>query len=237
LVDEENAQAGSRALVASGIRADLAIIGEPTGLQVVTAHKGILWLRLETTGQSAHGARPELGRNAVHAMARLVDILATQYAAGLQRRHHRLLGAPTINIGVITGGAQPNIVPARCAITVDRRTLPGETEASVRREIKAMLRRSRLAATITNVKSFPCPPLETNARLPWVRQFLRCAGQIQPAGADFFCDAAVLAGGGIPSIVFGPGDIAQAHTASEWVSLRAVARGTHLLLRFLQSLP
>src|SRR5258708_11231740 len=91
LVDEENAQAGSRALAASGLKADLAIVGEPTRLQVVTAHKGSLWLQMETRGKSAHGARPDLGRNAVHAMARIVDLLQTEYAARLRRRKHALL--------------------------------------------------------------------------------------------------------------------------------------------------
>ena len=84
-MDEENGQSGSRALAASGLKADLAIVGEPTGLRVVTAHKGDLWLRLETRGKSAHGARPELGCNAVHAMARIVDLLETEYAARLRR--------------------------------------------------------------------------------------------------------------------------------------------------------
>ncbi len=89
LVDEENAQRGSRALAASGLKADLAIVGEPTRAQIVTAHKGDLWLQLQTRGKSAHGARPELGRNAVHQMARVVDLLETEYAARLRRSRHK----------------------------------------------------------------------------------------------------------------------------------------------------
>src|SRR5437763_8786024 len=88
LIDEESGQAGSRALVASGVKADLAIVGEPTRLKAVTAHKGPLWLQLETRGKAAHGARPELGRNAVHHMARMVDLLDTRYAAQLRRGRH-----------------------------------------------------------------------------------------------------------------------------------------------------
>jgi acetylornithine deacetylase/succinyl-diaminopimelate desuccinylase-like protein len=83
----------------------------------------------------------------------------------------------------------------------------------------------------------PAPPLETNPRLPLVRQFLRSAGQKKPAGVDFFSDAGVLAAAGIPSVVFGPGDIAQAHTADEWVAVRQLHRGTRMLARFFQSLP
>src|SRR4029077_4720238 len=124
LIDEENGQAGSRALVAAGWQADLALVGEPTRLRAVTAHKGDLWLRLETRGKAAHGAEPWLGRNAVHAMGRIVDALETDYAAQLRRRRHPLLGSATVNVGSIAGGTQPNIVPDACFISVDRRTLP-----------------------------------------------------------------------------------------------------------------
>ncbi len=237
LVDEENAQRGSRALAASGLKADLAIVGEPTRAQIVTAHKGDLWLQLETRGKSAHGARPELGRNAVHEMARVVDLLETEYATRLRRRRHKLLGCATVSVGVINGGTQANIVPDRCTISIDRRTLPGETESSVRREIQSLLRRNELHAVIRNGKPGPCLPLETNPGIPLATQFLRNAGQRAPVGVDYYCDASVLAKGGIPSIVFGPGDIAQAHTADEWISLASLERAHALLLRFLQSLP
>jgi acetylornithine deacetylase/succinyl-diaminopimelate desuccinylase-like protein len=256
LVDEENAQIGSRALVRSsafrrlgqpaattdrlkaGLQtAVLAIVGEPTRLQVVTAHKGSLWLQLETRGRAAHGATPQLGQNAIYEMARIVAALETDYAARLRKRRHPLLGTATVNVGTISGGAQPNIVPDGCAITIDRRTLPGETEAGVRREIAALLRARKLSARISSKKLAPCPPLETSPKLPLVRHFLRSTGQTRPAGVDFFCDAAVLSAGGIPSVVFGPGDIAQAHTADEWISLAALEHGKNLLLNFMKSLP
>jgi succinyl-diaminopimelate desuccinylase len=236
LVDEEHGQAGSRALVAGGFKADLAIVGEPTRLQVVTAHKGSLWLQLATRGQAAHGATPWLGKNAVHEMARVVEMLETDYAAQLRRRRHKLLGAATVNVGQISGGRQPNIVPDNCTIAVDRRTLPGETEAGVRHELAALLRSKKLKAKIFNAKLAPALPLETDPKLPLVRQFFRSVNQFRPAGVDYFCDAAVLAAGGIPGVVFGPGDIAQAHTADEWISLASLERGKNLLLRFLNSL-
>jgi acetylornithine deacetylase len=237
LVDEEHAQAGSRALAASGFKADLAIVGEPTRLQVVTAHKGSLWLQLETRGKAAHGATPQLGRNAIHQMARLVDLLETDYAGWLRKRKHALLGTGTVNVGMIRGGVQPNIVPDRCTITIDRRTLPGETEAGVRKEIATRLRARKLSAKISSTKLAPALPLETNPQLPPVRHLLRSVGQARPMGVDFFCDAAVLSAGGIPSVVFGPGDIAQAHTADEWISLAELERGKDLLLNFMKSLP
>jgi acetylornithine deacetylase/succinyl-diaminopimelate desuccinylase-like protein len=253
LVDEEHAQAGSRALVGqasrlslnflkNGDRRDacpttLAVVGEPTRLKVVTAHKGSLWLQLATHGRAAHGATPQLGKNAVHEMARVVEVLETVYAAQLRKRKHPLLGAGTVNVGKISGGTQPNIVPDACVISIDRRTLPGETEAKVKGEIAALLKAKKLGATISSAKAVPALPLETNPKLPLVRQFFRSVGQARPAGVDYFCDASVLSAAGIPSVVFGPGDIAQAHTADEWIALAELERGKNLLLRFLNSLP
>jgi acetylornithine deacetylase/succinyl-diaminopimelate desuccinylase-like protein len=237
LVDEEDRQIGSRALAASGFKADLAIVGEPTSLRVVTAHKGSLWLRFETRGKSAHGSRPELGRNAVHEMCRIVDLLETDYSASLRGRRHALLGCATVNVGVISGGTQPNIVPDRCSILVDRRTLPGETETSVRREIHQLLRNKGLHAVSADNKLDPCHPLETDAGIPLVAQLLHLTGQRELAGVHYFSDAAVLAAGGISSVVFGPGDIAHAHTSNEWVSLAEVERASVLLAKFLRSLP
>ncbi|PAW77065.1 MAG: peptidase [Pedosphaera sp. Tous-C6FEB] len=254
LVDEENNQSGSRALVAgtllspltdqsklrSGDKrapASLAIVGEPTLCKVVTAHKGDLWLRLTTHGKSAHGSKPHLGKNAVHAMARVVEELETNYAATLRERTHPLLGHATVNVGFIAGGKQPNIVPDRCEILVDRRTLPGETDAGVFAEINALLRRLGVDAEVTDTKNAPCPALETDANLPLVRQLTRGAGQRRALGVDYFSDAAVLANGGIPSVLLGPGDIAQAHTADEWIELAQLERLTRVLVKFLRDQP
>lgn len=237
LMDEENAQAGSRALSAGGCQADLAIVGEPTRLQIVTAHKGSLWLRLETRGKAAHGSCPHLGKNAVHEMARIVDLFESGYARQLLQRRHPLLGTPTINIGFIQGGTQPNIVPALCVAGADRRTIPGETERSVLAEMNAWLRRHGLRAALTSDKPSHCLPLETDPRLPLVQKFLHTARQKRLAGVDYFCDASILAQGGIPSIVFGPGDIAQAHAADEWIAQKSLEAAVALLLKFLRTLP
>jgi len=237
LMDEENAQAGSRALAASGFKADLAIVGEPTRLQVVTAHKGSLWLQLATQGKAAHGATPHLGKNAVHEMARIVDVIETKYAAQLKKKKHKLLGTATVNVGKIFGGSQPNIVPDLCTIEIDRRTLPGETETAVRRELTALLAANNLSAKFSSAKHAPALSLETDPKLPLVQSFLRSVKQSRPVGVDYFCDAAVLAAGGIPSVVFGPGDIAQAHTVDEWISLAELERAKDLLVGFFRTLP
>ena len=238
LVDEESGQGGSRALVRAGFRANLAIVGEPTCLQVVTAHKGDLWLTLRARGQAAHGARPELGRNAVHAMARVVEWLETDYAARLAKKRHPLLGRATVNVGTIRGGTQPNIVPDLCEITIDRRTIPGETQAGVIRELRSLLKSQNFAVELVDDKSTaPCWPMETDASLPLVRTLMGTVKQRTALGVHYFSDASVFAYGGTPAVLFGPGDIAQAHTADEWISLRSLEGATAVLTKFLSGLP
>ena len=237
LMDEECNQTGSRAFAKLQMKADLALVGEPTRCKVVTAHKGDLWLRLIATGKAAHGARPELGRNAIHSLAQCIVVIETDYAALLRKRRHPLLGHATINTGTIRGGAQPNSVPAHCEADLDRRTLPGETFAKIRYEILGVLDKRGLKAKLIDVKDFTCPALETDPGLPWVRNFMRVGLQKKPIGVDYYCDAANLAGAGIPTVVWGPGDIAQAHTADEWIAVEQLERGTDMLTRFLLSLP
>jgi acetylornithine deacetylase/succinyl-diaminopimelate desuccinylase family protein len=237
LVDEECAQTGSRTLGASGFKADLAIVGEPTMSQVVTAHKGVLWVQMLTHGKAAHGSRPELGRNAIHEMARVVEALENDYARQLKKKKHPILGIGTVNVGSIQGGKQPNIVPADCIISVDRRTLPGEKVPAVLAEIKSLLRKKGLNPEFRNMQPRPCLPLATDARQPLVAQLMKAAHQKTPLGVNYFSDAGVLAEYGIPSVLFGPGDIAQAHTPDEWIALKQLEQSKDILAAFLQGLP
>ena len=236
-VDEECNQTGSRAFSKLKLKANLALVGEPTRCRVVTAHKGDLWLRLSTRGKAAHGARPELGRNAVHTMAKCIDTIENEYAQNLGKRRHSVLGHPTINTGIVRGGSQPNIVPDVCEADLDRRTLPGESFTAISREIGEVLKKRGLKARLTNVKGYTCPAMETDPTLPMVQQFMRSVRQMKPLGVDYYCDAANIATTGVPAIVWGPGDIAQAHTADEWISIRQLERGMDVLTRFLLSLP
>ena len=236
-VDEECNQTGSRAFSKLKLKANLALVGEPTRCRVVTAHKGDLWLRLSTRGKAAHGARPELGRNAVHTMAKCIDTIETEYVQNLGKRRHPVLGHPTINTGIVRGGSQPNIVPDVCEADLDRRTLPGESFTKISREIGEVLKKRGLKARLTNVKGYTCPAMETDPTLPMVQQLMRTVRQTKPLGVDYYCDAANIAATGVPAIVWGPGDIAQAHTADEWISIRQLERGMDVLTRFLLSLP
>jgi len=169
-------------------------------------------------------------------MARVVEALETDYAAQLRRRKHRLLGAGTVNVGTIAAARQPNIVPDACTITVDRRLLPGETEAGVKREIAALLRAKKLAATISSLKTAPCLPLERRPGCRSCKIFSAARNRRGQSAWIIFATRQCWRRRGIPSVVFGPGDIAQAHTADEWISLAELERAKDLLVRFFQSL-
>ena len=237
LVDEEFGQAGSRRLAEKGPVGDLAVAGEPTGLKVVSSHKGNLWLRLKTQGKSAHGSTPQHGRNAIAAMGPVLDFLFDEYPKILARKSHPLLGSPTLSVGKIIGGTQPNVVPDECTIDLDRRTIPGESEASVKKEmVKALKAKGIASPSFCLSRSVPCLPLDTDPDLPLVRSFLRAAGKRKPTGVPYFTDASPIATGGTPALVFGPGNIAQAHSDDEWVELEQVERAHAIVSRFLGSL-
>ena len=238
LVDEEFAQAGSRAFAKSTITGDLAIVGEPTGLDVVSSHKGSLWIQLETTGRSAHGSTPEKGINAIEKMHQAMNLLLGEYQNSLNSKSDPLLGRPTLSLGTIKGGDQPNIVPRRCQLELDRRTIPGESPESVIKELDDLFGElGESAPTIKISRTVPCPPLQTNQDLPFPKLLLKCADKYQTKGVPYFTDASPLSMGGTPALVFGPGDIDQAHAEKEWIDLEELEKAHSIVLNFLKSLP
>lgn len=238
LVDEEFGQAGSRKLAQTGPQADLAIAGEPTGLRVVTAHKGNTWLQLTTKGVAAHGATPKNGKNAIEGMTSILKTLFDDYPKILNKKSHPLLGSPTLNIGKISGGIQPNIVPDQCVIDLDRRTIPGESEDSIKQELVALFRQKNLPIPLfSNIRSVPCPPLDTDPTQPFVQSLLRATKKRKTFGVSYFTDASPIAMGGTPAIVFGPGSIAQAHSREEFITIDQLETGHKMIAKFLQGLP
>ena len=238
LVDEEFAQAGSRAFAESTITGNLAIVGEPTGLEVVSSHKGSLWIQLAAHGKAAHGSTPEKGENAIEGMHQALGILFTEYRNLLKSKNHPLLGSPTLSIGKINGGSQPNVVPNRCTVELDRRTIPGESIDSVVTELKALFTPlGKRAPKIKISRTVPCPPLHTDPSIPYVQLLLNKAKRKKACGVPYFTDASPLSAGGIPAVVFGPGNIAQAHAENEWVDLDQVEQAHSIIFNFLQDLP
>lgn len=235
-VDEEHTFLGVQRL-ARGLKADGAVVAEPTQLHVVHAHKGVIRWHLSTAGKSCHSSRPELGVNAIYHMAHILP-LVEEYANNLQAtRVDALLGPATLSVGRIDGGTSVNTVPDRCQVEIDRRLIPGEEPLAALEEFRAFLRQ-RIPAAVSWECSSPwltmpaLPPQggsDVAARLGRAIDSVRGTHEVQvvPYGTD----ASTLAAAGVPSVVFGPGDIAKAHTCDEWVPLDEVAQASEILFR------
>jgi acetylornithine deacetylase len=235
-IDEEYLMRGIVAFAEQGLPINAAVVGEPTTLNVVRAHKGLVRWQIETHGKAAHTSRPESGDNAIYQMMEAIAALRRDIEPKLATRSHPLLGRPTFTVATIHGGMGVNIVPEHCAITVDRRTLPSESSAEVIAEIEGILRdlkardagvKVEIGAPFANIGG-----LDTPADLPFVQLATRVArehgGAADAVGVPYGTNAAALAAKGIPTVVLGPGDIAQAHTADEFVDLAQVERCAEL---------
>jgi acetylornithine deacetylase len=242
-VDEEHQKRGVMHAVAGGLSAGAAIVGEPTRLRPVIAHKGAVRWRLITHGRAAHTSRPENGSNAIYQMAEVIEWLRERTEPGLAGRHHPLLTPPTLTVGRIEGGVGVNVVPARCVIEIDRRTLPQEDPAAILTEVDAVL--AQLMDRRPEVRVEREAPflsergLETAPEAPVVEAVQRAArdvlgpgADVAPEGVPYGTDATHLRG--FPAVVFGPGDIAQAHSADEWVDLGQVEAGSEILYRVMR---
>ena len=237
-VDEEHTFLGIQELVNSGVRADYAVVAEPTLLNIVRAHKGVVRWQMETPGRACHSSRPEQGVNAVYRMARLLRGVE-EYADRLRAAPpDPLLGPPTLSVGRVTGGVSPNTVPDFCRIDVDRRLIPGENPAATVADLSAFLR-AYPGIDFPFAASEPklaCPPLSP-ANSGELVQRLGTAidavvGRHEVHAVPYGTDASTLAQAGIPAVVFGPGDIAQAHTKDEWIDLSQLEPAAEILFRF-----
>jgi acetylornithine deacetylase/succinyl-diaminopimelate desuccinylase-like protein len=229
LMDEEAGQEGSRAVAASGFRSDLTLVLEPTSLGVVTAHKGVLWMEVETSGVACHGSAPQNGRNAIYAMRRVLEIIETRLIPELAQHAHPALGPTTVNVGTIRGGSKINIVPDACRIEVDCRLVPGVETDHVRQRLEAVLRETVPDARV--IEQRRATPLNTDEKLPWVARLGRVARGLTTA--PWYSDAAVLGHAGCPAVCIGPGSIAQAHTRDEFIALRDLEEGADFFRRWI----
>ncbi len=237
-VDEEHTFLGIQHLMTSGVTADFAVVAEPTGLDIVRAHKGVVRWQLETTGVACHSSTPEKGVSAVYRMAKVLAGVE-EFARRLQQsQRDEWLGSPTLSVGMIAGGVSPNTVPDRCMIDIDRRLLPGESAASAVADLDAFLR--TFPGIDFPVASLPpylaCPSLAPTGGEAFVT---RLGGAIdgvnrshRVVGVPYGTDASSVQAAGVPAVVFGPGDIAQAHTKDEWVELAEVEKAAEILFRF-----
>lgn len=234
-VDEEYLMRGAAHFSRSGVSADGAVVGEPTRLEIVIAHKGFVRWTLHTIGRAAHSSHPDQGDNAIYQMAELIQALREAVEPRLQARSHPLVGSATWSIGKIQGGAAVNIVPERCTIEIDRRLLPNENGNEALAEFDEILDRIRREHPRIRLESEPpfgaVGGLDTPRDAPLVRAMEEACrdvlGGFQVTGVPYGTNASKFIEANIPSVVFGPGDIRQAHTADEYVEidqLRAAAR-------------
>ena len=204
-----------------------AIIAEPTNLRPVTAHKGVVRWNAVTRGKSAHSSTPQLGDNALYKMARAVSALQKHADALCQSSQHPLLGAPTLSVGTLQGGTAVNVVPDFAIAQIDRRLIPGEDPAEVTHALRALLKPfdAELSEPIMQAPAFEIS--NAHAAVQATLAAARLAGVAAPAplAVNYATDAAFYPAHNLPAVVFGPGDIAQAHTKDEWIDLEELARG------------
>jgi acetylornithine deacetylase len=236
VVDEEFESIGTRALVERGVRADAAIVTEPTRLAIMPAHLGFVWLDVTTHGRAAHGSRWDLGVDAIRHAGFVLAELDRIDSMELPMRRHALLGRPSVHASLIDGGTGMSTYPDRCTIRIERRTIPGETPADVEREWLDAC--ARIASRAPNARAevsvtFAQSPSDVPVDAPIVRALagvLRELGdEPRVEGMSAWTDAAILNDAGIPAICFGPGDIGVAHAAEEYVAVREIERATEIL--------
>ena len=238
-VDEETGSAGAKALPDSGLRLDGAIVGEPTSLEVVRSHRGGRYWPLITHGTAVHSSTPELGDNAILRMADVLQVLREEFGRRLAGRTHLLVGNSSFSVGIIKAGTSFNMVPDRCEAIVERRQIPGESVDGVEAELEEVLdiarrRHPELRVEVQAPFVFG-DVLDTPAEAPIVRvvrdAVADVCGSANVIGVSYGSDAATLAAAGIPSVLCGPGDIAYAHSADEFVPIAEVVQAAEIYAR------
>jgi acetylornithine deacetylase/succinyl-diaminopimelate desuccinylase len=242
VADEEMRSIGTEALITSGFTADAAIVGEPTECRIAIGHKGLEWLNIDFEGKATHGGTPQAGINAIAAAARFAELVATDLIPVLATRTDPVLGPPMINLGTIHGGDQPSTVAGHCRIQLDRRWVTTETVEQVFEDLERLLARVRDAfpGLRTEISRLPDGmatmvhgPVTIDPGHPIVKaaeRALDAHGRAAPLTVfPAWTDASLLGReGGIPPIVWGPGDLACAHSPREHIALAEVALAVDL---------
>lgn len=230
LMSEEADQHGSRALAAQE-RFAFVIAAEPTGLQVVHAHKGCAFFNLRTTGVAGHASRPELGSNAIDKMLDVLAVIRTEFAAEFAEQHDPELGSSTLSIGTIRGGTKTNIIPDFCEASVDMRFVPAHYHPEI---IPRFRKRLELICPDIEISCIPAPALYTDPAHPLIVKLGECGAR--PVGAPWLCDACFFAERGMPAVALGPGTILQAHTKDEHIAVADLEKGVEFFGKFLSML-
>ncbi len=238
VADEEYASRGTRALVERGIRAEAAVVTEPTGLAIMPAHRGFAWIELTFHGRAAHGSRYDVGVDAVRHAGLVLAELDALDAGPLARRVHPLLGHASLHAGLISGGTGMSTYPDRCELKIERRSMPGETPSRIMAEIEeacARVRERRPDLHVDLALLLAQSPSDVSLDAPVVRALRDAldhqAVPVRVEGMSAWTDCAILNDAGIPAICFGPGDIALAHGPEEYVEIEQIQQATAVLER------
>jgi len=223
VADEEHASLGVQEVL-SVLGADAAIVCEPTEFTVALAHKGFVWTEIEVVGQAAHGSRPELGVDAIMRTGPVL-IALDRLSTALRGRAHPRLGPGALHASLISGGREESTVPDRCVLTIERRTLPGESVADVERDVDELLASCRAddpSLVASQRTTLSREPFETAADSEIVSLLAEVSGA-EVTGVSYWADSALISAAGIPTVLFGPsGD--GAHADVEWVSISDTVR-------------
>jgi acetylornithine deacetylase len=228
VIDEEYASLGTQELAAR-FHADGAIVAEFTELQLVLAHRGFVWLEVETIGRAAHGSRPDLGVDAILKMGQVLQELDQLDQELRSNPTHPLLKSGSLHASLIQGGQEKSSYPERCLLSVERRTLPGETPGRAEGELVRIVEKLTALDPTFNAavrRELDRAPLETSPDSGIARTVQKAADRVlgrpvEIAGVPFWTDAALLSAAGVPSLLFGPSG-SGAHAAEEWVDLDSV---------------
>lgn len=238
VVDEEHRYRGVLALRERGIDPVGAVVGEPTSLRMVTAHKGCVRCRITARGPGGHSSEPWGKTNPIATAADVVDYLCREYASELDQHSRPLVGPPSLAVTMVKGGSGPNVLPEHASLTVDRRTVAGEDPQAVWAELRDRLQSrwpEHVEVAAPHVVDYA---LETTSDAPFVRAFadvLAGAGLNPEArGVGYGTDASKIAWDGVPALVFGPGSISQAHTPAEYVPLAELHAATTVVEKLLR---
>lgn len=235
VADEEHASLGIREVLAS-LHADAAVVTEPTETALVIAHRGFVWSEVEVQGRAAHGSRPYLGIDAIVKMGPILTAVG-ELDEALHAGGHPLLGRPSVHASLIEGGEGLSTYPARCVLSLERRTLPGETEGDVEAELDALLHSCRLAdpgLVVSRRTVLARAPFEIVAEAELVElvgDAVTATLGAPPAveGASYWADSGLIAAAGIPTVLYGPGG-AGAHEPEEWVSVSDTEKVARVLV-------
>jgi len=230
VVGEETGGTGTRYLVKHGFKPDFAVVGEPTDLELVTSHKGVCHISVTVKGRSCHGSVPDQGSNAIGAVSDFIQSMKEKLVPKLEKRTQKHVGSATLNIGKIIGGTKVNMVADRCTLELDRRWVRGESLKLIASEIEDLINEvcKKDPGLQAEVKVLypddayygPLSVPEDHEIIRLVKDSLEGIGKNpEVAGMQGWTDAATLFHSGIPSVVFGPGSIRQAHTDDEWVEI------------------